>query len=109
MNGYEQNNQATGLYNLLRNEGGSVGTSITVTALARREQFPLARLGSHLNPFSAPTMGTWHAATAYFHARTSSLTHAQLMGWGLIDSLRQQQAAGLAYYDVSRVFGLVGL
>jgi DHA2 family multidrug resistance protein len=69
----EQNNQATGrVYNLLRNEGGSVGTSITVTLLARREQFHLARLGSHLNPFSAPTMGTWHAATAYFHARTRS-------------------------------------
>ena len=29
----EQNNYATGLYNLLRNEGGSVGTSLAVTLL----------------------------------------------------------------------------
>ncbi len=105
----EQNNQATGLYNLLRNEGGSVGTSIAVTLLARREQFHLQRLGAHLNPFSAPTAAAWHFATAYFHTRTGSLSHAQLMGWGLIDSLRQQQAAGLAYYDVFWVFSVVGL
>ncbi|HZT80199.1 MAG TPA: MFS transporter, partial [Gemmataceae bacterium] len=105
----EQNNQATGLYNLLRNEGGSVGTSIAVTLVARRQQFHVARLGEHLNAFSHSAMTTWHSAAAYFQAHTSSLPLARLMGWGLIDQERQRQAAGLAYYDVFYVFSIVGL
>jgi DHA2 family multidrug resistance protein len=105
----EQNNYATGLYNLLRNEGGSVGTSLAITLIARREQFHLARLGEHISPFRPAAVAAWQAATAYFRTHTSSLTHAQLMGWALIDQERQQQAAALAYYDVFWVFSLLGL
>ena len=36
---------AVGLFALLRNEGGSVGTSMAQTIQERREQFHLSRLG----------------------------------------------------------------
>jgi DHA2 family multidrug resistance protein len=105
----EQNNYATGLYNLLRNEGGSVGTSLAVTLLARREQFHALRLGEHINTLNRVTMEYWQQMTQYFQATTSSLKHAQMMGWAAINQQLQRQAAALSYYDVFYVFSLLAL
>src|SRR5207253_6881066 len=41
---------AVGLLALLRNEGGSVGTSMTQTIQERRDQFHTARIGELLDP-----------------------------------------------------------
>src|ERR1700756_1707087 len=43
---------AVGLLNLLRNEGGSVGTSMAQTIQERRDQFHTLRLGESLDPFN---------------------------------------------------------
>ena len=43
---------AVGLLGLLRNEGGSVGTSMAQTMQERREQFHSLRLGEFLDPFN---------------------------------------------------------
>jgi DHA2 family multidrug resistance protein len=43
--------QATAMYNLLRNMGGSVGIAVVTTLLARRSQFHQARLVDHLSVF----------------------------------------------------------
>lgn len=47
----EHMTEATSLYNLLRNMGGSVGIAITTTILSRRAQFHQTRLVDHLTPF----------------------------------------------------------
>ena len=44
---------AVGLLSLLRNEGGSVGTSMGQTIQERRDQFHSLRLGEWLDPFNA--------------------------------------------------------
>src|SRR5262249_20633923 len=43
---------AVGLLALLRNEGGSVGTSVAQTILERREQFHALRLNEKLDPLN---------------------------------------------------------
>src|SRR6516162_11823890 len=43
---------AVGLLNLLRNEGGSVGTSLSQALQNHREQFHSLRLGENLDPFN---------------------------------------------------------
>ncbi len=45
-----------GLLSLLRNEGGSVGTSLAQTMQERRDQFHSLRLGELLDPFNATTL-----------------------------------------------------
>src|SRR5499427_5355888 len=45
----EKNNAASGLMNLARNIGGSVGISFVTTMLDRRTQKHLSDLGSHLS------------------------------------------------------------
>jgi len=47
----ERMTEASSLYNLLRNLGGSVGIALTTTLLARRAQFHQTRLVEHLSPF----------------------------------------------------------
>src|SRR5439155_24373359 len=48
----EKNNAASGLMNLARNVGGSVGISIVTTMLDRRSQHHLSRMSSHLSAAS---------------------------------------------------------
>ena len=43
----EKNNAASGLMNLARNIGGSVGISIVTTMLDRRSQYHMSRMSSH--------------------------------------------------------------
>ncbi len=48
----EKMTDATAMYNLLRNIGGSVGVAFVTTILARRAQFHQFRLVENLNPFN---------------------------------------------------------
>jgi DHA2 family multidrug resistance protein len=47
----EEMGNATAIFNLLRNLGGSFGVAFITTMLARRAQFHQARLIEHLTPF----------------------------------------------------------
>src|SRR5260370_23781197 len=57
----DKNNAASGLMNLARNIGGSVGISFVTTLLARRAQFHQVRLGENPSaahpPFQSPRGG----------------------------------------------------
>lgn len=50
----EKMTDATSLFNLLRNIGGSVGVAFVTTLLARRSQFHQLRLIEHLTPYDIP-------------------------------------------------------
>lgn len=61
----ERMTEATSLYNLLRNMGGSVGIAFTTTMLSRRAQFHQTRLAEHLSPFD-PAYNIFHDRMASF-------------------------------------------
>jgi MFS transporter, DHA2 family, multidrug resistance protein len=48
----ELTGQATGLFNLLRNEGASVGIALSATVLSQRAQFHQNNLAGNLTPYS---------------------------------------------------------
>jgi DHA2 family multidrug resistance protein len=105
----EKNNAASGLINLARNIGGSVGISLVTTMLDRRTQFHQARLVSHLTPgtpqFQALHNGLSHALIA--HGSQAALASRQ--AYGLISGMVQRQAAMLAYIDDFRILGIATL
>ncbi|HTG00687.1 MAG TPA: DHA2 family efflux MFS transporter permease subunit [Nitrospirota bacterium] len=82
----ERMTDATSIYNLLRNLGGSVGIAFTTTILSRRAQFHQTRLVENLSPFD-PT---------YASARNgvSSLLHSQ--------GIPSSGADGLLYRELIR-------
>ena len=97
----EQMGQATGLFNLLRNEGGSVGIAISSTILARNSQVHHARLVEHLTPGN-PILQERAAALAHAMSATAGTnpTTAQQLTYGVIAGQIQGQAQVLAYVDV---------
>jgi DHA2 family multidrug resistance protein len=91
---------AVGLASLLRNEGGSVGTSMAQTMQERREQFHSARVGEFLDPFNPAVSTFLEQARAVFYQQTGDAASSDQMAVGALDGLRQQQASSLAYFDV---------
>jgi DHA2 family multidrug resistance protein len=90
---------AVGLLSLLRNEGGSVGVSLSQTFQERRDQFHSLRLGEYLDPFNAAANSVVAQAKALFLQHTADPVAAQQFGWQQLATLRDQQASSLAYFD----------
>ena len=67
---------AIGFLSLLRNEGGSVGTSLAQTIQERRDQFHTLRLGEYLDPFNAAANSFLAQAQAFFLQQASLLALA---------------------------------
>jgi len=91
---------AVGLLSLLRNEGGSVGTSLAQAMQERRDQFHTLRLGEFLDPFNAAVASFFEQARGVFLQQVGHPSAAQQMAWQALENLRQQQASSLAYFDV---------
>jgi MFS transporter, DHA2 family, multidrug resistance protein len=96
---------AVGLLSLLRNEGGSVGTSLAQTAQERRAQFHSLRLAEYLDPLNAAVHSFLAQARASFP--TGDPAQARLLAVQALQSLRDQQAAALAYFDCFWLFAVV--
>ena len=100
---------AVGLFALLRNEGGSFGTSMAHTVQVRRDQFHTWRVGEFLDPFNSTVGSYLEQAQALFFQQTGDASKAQQMAFQSLSDLRQQQAASLAYFDVFHVFAVLAL
>jgi DHA2 family multidrug resistance protein len=100
---------AVGLLSLLRNEGGSVGTSMAQTMQERRDQFHTLRLGESLDSFNAAVISFLDQARAAFLQQTGDPVAAQQLAGQALENLRQQQASALAYFDVFLVLAVVTL
>lgn len=100
---------AVGLLALLRNEGGSVGTSIAQTIQERRDQFHSLRLGENLDPLNPVVNDYLQQANSAFFQASGDPVGSQQMALQTLDSLRQQQSSALAYFDTFLVFAVVAL
>ena len=100
---------AVGLLSLLRNEGGSVGTSMAQTLHERRDQFHTLRLGEYLDPFNAAVSSFVEQAQALAQLQNGDPVALQQLAWQALENLRQQQASALAYFDCFWIFAMVTL
>ena len=100
---------AVGLLSLLRNEGGSVGTSMSQTLQERRDQFHTLRLGESLDSFNPAVHSFLEQAQARFLQLTGDPAAAQQMALQALENLRQQQASALAYFDCFWAFAVATL
>jgi DHA2 family multidrug resistance protein len=100
---------AVGLFALLRNEGGSVGTSMAQTIQQRREQFHLSRLDDTLSPLNPHVQSFLEQSQQFFMQQTGDPAGSRQMAVQALDNLRQQQGASLAYFDVFWVCAALGV
>lgn len=86
----ENMGNATAIFNLLRNLGGSFGVAFVTTILSRRSQFHQSHLIEHLTPFDP----------AY---QIASQQNAQILGYkGLETSLSQYGGLGVIHNELLR-------
>jgi DHA2 family multidrug resistance protein len=107
----EKNNAASGLMNLARNIGGSVGISFVTTGLARRAQVHQVRLTESLSAANPQFQSVLHGMTRTFlgggagpgSGGGSALQHA----YAMMQANVIRQATMLAYIDNFWVLGVV--
>jgi DHA2 family multidrug resistance protein len=100
---------AVGLLSLLRNEGGSVGTSMAQTFQERRDQLHTLRLGEYLDPFNAAANSFVARGKGFFLQLTGDPVASQQLAVQELANLRQRQAASLAYFDCFWMFAMLTL
>ena len=103
----ELTNMGTGIINLARNIGASVGIATVTTMLERRTQFHQAQLIEHVNPFSAAYHNFVNGVQFKLVAAGSSMAQAASRATELAYSTTQRQAAMLAFVDDFKMLGVV--
>ena len=99
---------ATGLFNMVRNIGGSIGIAVATTAIIRRSDLHQARLSAGLSPSSA-VLQQKSAQMASYLGHYIGPAGARPGSFSVLYDLMQQQAALLAYVDVFRWTAILGL
>jgi DHA2 family multidrug resistance protein len=100
----DQTSNASGLFNLIRNEGSSIGVSFVTTMLARSTQMHQNYLAGHVHALSAATNGAVQRMTATVLAQTGDPVLSQRRGLQMIYSEVQRQALAMSYFDMFRFF-----
>jgi DHA2 family multidrug resistance protein len=98
---------AVGLFALLRNEGGSVGTTMGQTITERREIFHALRLNENLDQFNPAVSSYLDQAQAGFFQQNGDAAASQQMALQSLEDLREQQANSLAYFDAFLIFAVL--
>jgi DHA2 family multidrug resistance protein len=98
---------ATSLFNLMRNIGGSVGIALSTTLIARRSQENISTLGSHVSAYDPQARAFLEGLRATMMARGADLAtateRANAMAFGLV----ARQASMLAFVGVFRMLALI--
>jgi MFS transporter, DHA2 family, multidrug resistance protein len=101
----DKNNAASGLMNLARNMGGSVGISLVTTMLDRRGQVHLNNLSRNLSAANPTFRSMLQDAEQTMRAHGASAAFATQKAYALIEGTVQRQATMLAYIDDFRLLG----
>lgn len=97
---------ATGVFNLLRNVGGSVGIAIAATLLARYSQLYQTSLAPHINQYSPIFQTRYNELKQTLITRGMQATQADQSALEMLYGMVRKQAAALAY---NRIFFIIGL
>src|SRR5580700_8700399 len=105
----EKTNMGTGIINLARNIGASVGIATVTTMLDRRTQFHQSRLTENANDYSAAYHNMLNGLQTKLVAAGSTAAHATAQAHGMIYNTVQRQAVMLAFIDNFKMLGVVFL
>ena len=98
---------ATAIFNLLRNLGGSFGVAFVTTMLARRAQFHQARLVDHFTPFSRNLQQVLPQLSEILRERGFTSPLPDQGSLGVIYNQLLQQASMFSFNDVFYLLSLM--
>ncbi|WP_242395688.1 DHA2 family efflux MFS transporter permease subunit [Anaeromyxobacter oryzisoli] len=95
----EKNNAVSGIVNLSRNLGGSIGIALVTTLIARRAQFHQANLAAHLDAGSGALLARLAGVARALERAGTSSVDATRQAYAVVYRQLLQQAQTLAYLD----------
>ncbi len=105
----EKMGNATSIFNLMRNIGGSIGIALMTTFLARRTQFHQNRLVEKISAGNLGTMGTLQRFQGMFHAKGADNYAASRKALAALYGMVQSHASMLAFVESFWIMGVVFL
>ncbi len=105
----EKMGNATSIFNLMRNIGGSVGIAIMTTFLSRRSQFHQSRLIEHITPGDLKTRRMLQGLQSWFHNHGADQYAASRRALAGVYGMVQQHAAMLSFVEAFWVMGIIFL
>ncbi len=97
---------ATGMFNLLRNIGGSVGIAMAATLLARYQQFYQTSLVANVNPYNPTWQMRLSTLKQSLIAKGIAASQADTTAISMLYGAVRRQAGALAF---NRIFFIIGL
>ncbi len=94
----EQIGNATGIYNLMRNTGGSIGIAIMTTMLSRNQQLHQAILSAHTSQYDPAFQAMFEQIRSSLAMTMDAVTATQ-QAYATMYGMLVRQAAVLAYLD----------
>jgi MFS transporter, DHA2 family, multidrug resistance protein len=105
----EKMGNATSLFNLVRNLGGSVGISAVQTMEVRLQQTNTNVLGAHVNPFSAGARNMMNMMEHAMASRSGDAVTAAQQARAMVFGLVQREAAMISYNTIFKSLGVLFL
>ncbi|MFI5176723.1 MAG: EmrB/QacA family drug resistance transporter, partial [Terriglobia bacterium] len=102
-------NEGTGLFNLMRNLGGSFGIATVATVLSRRQQVHSARLNEQMSALNPNFQSRIQGIQQFMTGSGSDAGSAQQHSLGLLNGLLQRHATMKAFVDDFWLLGVLML
>jgi DHA2 family multidrug resistance protein len=103
----EEMGNATSIFNLMRNLGGSMGIAATTTMIARHGQAYTNLLGSHVTPYDPAAQAMVESLRSAFVARGADFVTATQRAHAALFGLVNRQATMLAFVNVFQTLALI--
>jgi DHA2 family multidrug resistance protein len=99
----EQMGNASGVFNLMRNSGGSIGIAAVTTMLARWTQVHQAALSTNINPYNPVVQQRMQQMQGMMTTQSGSAVVGAQQATTMLYGMLVRQATVLAYIDVFRL------
>jgi DHA2 family multidrug resistance protein len=105
----ERMGNATSLFNLMRNLGGSIGIATTGTLLARKQQEYINIMGSHVTSYSPSAQSWLESMRQGFIASGADPVTATERAYAAVFGVVQRQASMVSFVHLFRMLGIIFL
>jgi DHA2 family multidrug resistance protein len=103
----ERMGNATSLFNLMRNIGGSIGIATTGTMLARDNQSTTALLGANVTPYDPASQAMLAQMKGAFMAAGADAVTATDRAHAAVFGLVQRQATMMSFLGIFQLLGIM--
>jgi len=103
----EDMGNATSVFNLMRNIGGSVGIATATTMLERNRQMYINILGAHVTPYDHTSQQTLSGLQSMLTTAGADPVTAGARAHAMLFGVVQRHATMLSFIDLMRLFGIL--